>query len=465
MNLSNSLYQAWKNRKHLNDQYHDRDIAQFLPPALEIQASPPHPLARWLGWSLIVFFILVLLWAFLSSVNIVASAEGKIIPSSRVKQIQPLEKAVVKKILIKEGQYVQQGDPLIELDNTQTRANQSRLMAELDALKSNQAVSRAFLALLRLPSEAQEQLSFAEIMLNDELSTPVYQQLLWQQWQAYWSEYQALKNQRLKTEAEQAAEVSQISKLKQTLPIVEKRAQKLKSLYQKNFVAEEKYLALEQERIEQVQDLASSKHRLRQLQAKYSEIQQNLQGLLASNQAKQLAKLTDYDHQQKVVSEELTKAKDLNARQVLYAPVSGQIQELATHTIGGVVTEAQQLMLIVPHEAQLDVEVFLENKDIGFVNEGMKAEIKVHTFPFTKYGVIKAEVLNVSDDATLDEQRGLLYRMHLLMDKNALWVEGKQVKLIPGMEVTAEMQTGQRKIIEFFLAPLLRYKREGLRER
>lgn len=465
MNLLRSLYQAWKNRKHLNDQYHDRDIAQFLPPALEIQVSPPHPLARWLGWSLIVFFILVLLWAFLSSVNIVASAEGKIIPSSRVKQIQPLEKAVVKKILIKEGQYVQQGDPLIELDNTQTRANQSRLMAELDALNNNQAVSRAFLALLRLPLEAQDTLNFAEIMLNDELSTPVYQQLLWQQWQAYWSEYQALKNQRLKTEAEQAAEASQISKLKQTLPIVEKRAQKLKRLYQKSFVAEEKYLALEQERIEQVQDLASSKHRLRQLQAKYSEIQQNLQGLLASNQAKQLAKLTDYEHQQKVVKEELTKAKDLNARQILYAPVSGQIQELATHTIGGVVTEAQQLMLIVPHEAQLDVEVFLENKDIGFVNEGMKAEIKVHTFPFTKYGVIKAEVLNVSDDATLDEQKGLLYRMHLLMEKNALRVEGKQVKLIPGMEVTAEMQTGQRKIIEFFLAPLLRYKREGLRER
>ena len=150
---------------------------------------------------------------------------------------------------------------------------------------------------------------------------------------------------------------------------------------------------------------------------------------------------------------------------MLYAPVAGRVQELAVNTVGGVVTEAQQLMLVVPDEEQLEVVVFLENKDIGFVHEGMSSEIKIHTFPFTKYGVIDAEVTTVSDDATVDEQRGLIYRMQLRMAKNTLWVEGKEVKLQPGMAVTAEVQTGERRIMEFFLAPLLRAKSESIRER
>jgi len=111
------------------------------------------------------------------------------------------------------------------------------------------------------------------------------------------------------------------------------------------------------------------------------------------------------------------------------------------------------------------VEVFLENKDIGFIHEGMPAEIKIHTFPFTKYGVIDGEITSVSNDATVDEQRGLIYGMHLLMKNNTIQVNGKSIKLMPGMAVTAEMQTGKRRIIEFFLAPLLRHGKEGLRER
>nr|VFK62099.1 MAG: hemolysin D [Candidatus Kentron sp. TC] len=166
-----------------------------------------------------------------------------------------------------------------------------------------------------------------------------------------------------------------------------------------------------------------------------------------------------------MLEEEFIKASDIDAKRILYTPVAGRVQELAVATVGGLVTEAQQLMLVVPDEEQLEVEVFLENKDIGFVREGMPAEIKIHTFPFTKYGVIDAEVTNVSDDATMDEQRGLIYRMQLRMAKNTLWVKGKKVRLQPGMAVTAEVKTGERRIIEFFMAPLLRYKEESIRER
>ena len=186
---------------------------------------------------------------------------------------------------------------------------------------------------------------------------------------------------------------------------------------------------------------------------------------IAQNSGALLTQIADQQRQITALNEEFTKATDLNDKQILYAPVAGRVQELAINTVGGVVTEAQQLMLVIPDEEQLEVEVFLENKDIGFVFEAMPAEIKIHTFPFTKYGVIDAEVANVSNDAIVDEQRGLIYSMQLRMAKNTIAVNGKDVKLMPGMAVTAEVKTGKRRIVEFFLAPLLRAKNESIRER
>ena len=146
------------------------------------------------------------------------------------------------------------------------------------------------------------------------------------------------------------------------------------------------------------------------------------------------------------------------------APMAGYVH-FAMNTIGGVVTEAQVLMEIVPEDEVLIVEAWLPNQDIGFVREGQEAEIKIHTFPFTKYGVIDAEVLNISTDAIADEKLGLIYKVKLKMAKNTLWVDEWEVRLIPGMAVTAEVQTGYRRIVEYVSAPLMRYKQESVRER
>jgi hemolysin D len=456
---------AWQNRDQLGDTTQTRELAAFLPAALEIQATPPHPLARWLMWSLVALFVLGIIWACIGQVNIVASAEGKIIPSSRVKQIQPLEKAVIKKILVKEGQYVTQGEPLIELDNTLTSSDQTRATTEVATIQRNLAVSNTLITLLSKSDEAQRNLSFSQITLDSKADNILFKKLLWQHWQQYWSQILSLENSFQKTIAEQAGAREQIIKFTQTLPIITSRTKKVKLLFEKEFASEYEYLKLEQERIEVTQDLATEKQRLQQLLATANEIKQQAKTFTAKTQTEHLTKITVYQQQLATMNEELIKAQDLNAKQILYAPVTGRVQELATNTIGGVVTAAQQLMLIVPDEELLEVEVFLENKDIGFVREGMTAEIKIHTFPFTKYGIIDGEVITVSDDATLDEKRGLIYGMRLLMKKSTLRVENKEVKLIPGMAVTAEMQTGHRRIIEFFLAPLLRYKQEGLRER
>lgn len=470
MSALDVLKDAWVNRDRLGDSNRSRELAQFLPAALEIQEAPPNPLTRWVAWSALSLVIIAVVWAYFGEVNIVSSAEGKIIPSSGVKQIQPLAKSVVKKILVSEGEYVAEGQALVELDATLTMADEKRLSSDLQSARLRLEAKKALLQYLQLPLNDQEKLNFTTLRLpvvasastEDQL---LYKRLLWQQWQQYRAQLQALKSTLEKTVAEKAINREMISKLEQTLPIINKRTKMMKDLLSKNFASESDYLKLEQERIQNSSDLAAEKQRSKQLRSAEIEAQQQIKVLTAQTSSSQLVEITETQRQITSLQEELAKASDLNAKQILYSPVSGQVQELAINTVGGVVTEAQQLMLIVPDEEQLEVEVYLDNKDIGFVRENMLAEIKVHTFPFTKYGVIDGEVTRISDDAIIDEQRGLIYSMNLLMKKNSIWVEGKDIKLIPGMAVTAEVHTGKRRIIEFFMAPLLKYKGESIRER
>lgn len=471
MRFWNVFWDAWKNRHTLGDKHQTRELAAFLPAALEIQHAPPNPLAKWLARTLIILFTFAVIWTAFGEVNIVASAEGKIIPSSRVKQIQPLEKAVVKAILVTEGQTVEQGQALIELDSALTGADENRLTSEQHSAALQLGIKQGLLKLLeQTEKQKQTQPTFDTIdFQSPETATQMEQQLhkklLWQQYQQYQAQRHNLESNLIETTAQQAGSKALISKLQQTLPIISKRANTMKGLYQKRLIAEMEYQVLEQQRIEQTQDLVAEHQRLKQLKASENGIKEQLNTLTAQTKGDTLTQITDLQRQLSSLQEELVKATDLNAKQILYAPVSGQVQELAINTIGGVVMEAQQLMLIVPNEEQLEVEVFLENQDIGFVQEGMEAEIKIHTFPFTKYGLIDGEVTTISNDATVDEQRGLIYGMHLLMKKNTIMVDNREVRLMPGMAVTAEVKTGTRRIIEFFLAPLLRYKQESIRER
>jgi hemolysin D len=161
----------------------------------------------------------------------------------------------------------------------------------------------------------------------------------------------------------------------------------------------------------------------------------------------------------------LVKAENRSRLMRLTAPVAGSVQQLAVHTVGGVVTPAQALLVIVPGDNPLEIEAFVENKDIGFVRTGQTAEVKVETFPFTKYGTLPGKVVQVSSDAIQDEKRGLVYAARVKLDKATLDVDGKTVNLTPGMAVTVEIKTGKRRIIEYFLSPLMQYKAESLRER
>ena len=187
--------------------------------------------------------------------------------------------------------------------------------------------------------------------------------------------------------------------------------------------------------------------------------------LTAETRRISLDSMTDGQQKVAMLEQELLKADSRSHLMQLIAPVDGTVQQLAVHTVGGVVTPAQPVMMIVPHDNPLEVEAFIENKDIGFVKVNHDAEVKIETFQYTKYGTLHAKITSISHDAINDEKRGLIYSTKVKMDRATINVDGTDVNLSPGMAVSVEIKTGKRRVIEYFLNPLLQYGHESLQER
>jgi hemolysin D len=406
----------------------------------------------------------------LGEITIVASAQGKILPWAQVKVIQPLQKGVIKRIFVNEGEYVTKGQALIELDSARTSDDEKRLNSELIDARIKLAVNEVLLE-MRIRNEKSGDQDEACGLVGMKWPGAAgnqnghFNNQHQEAWLQYPSRIAALVNALEVSGEEYEATKNKITKLKKTLPIIARRVEIARGLYEKKYGPEIVYQQLERTRLEQSHQLAAEKQHLNQLQAMRDRAQRQIDTLKTETMAGVPSEITQNLREIAALQEELVKAGDMNYRQILYAPVSGQVRELAENTEGSVVTKAESLMKILPDEGSLVVEAFLENKDIGFVENAMPAEVKIHAIPFTKYGIIEAQVETISDDAVFDEKRGFTYSMLLAMKKKTIAVEGREVRLMPGMEVTAEIKTGERRLIEYFLAPLLRHGEERLRER
>jgi hemolysin D len=452
---------AWSLRKETDAPDLQPHEAQFLPAALSLRDTPVHPAPRITLWLIMAFALIVLLWAIFGRIDVVATAVGKIIPNDRTKVIQPMETAVVKAIHVRDGQEVKPGQLLIELDATSAAADSDRLRNE--TLTAQLEALRAQALLSALEHGAPPKLK--------PLTGVDGGRLLAEQSQAtgQYREYQArqlqLQAEITRRQAELQTTHEQVSKLEQTVPIARQRAQDYQKLMKEKFMSQHGYLEREQARIEQEQDLASSRSHVVEIHAQLVESQRQ-QATLEAETRRQLLDQFNLASQKAVsLEQELIKAEQRSRLMHLTAPVAGTVQQLAVSTVGGVVTPAQPLMVIVPKENVLEVEAMLPNKDIGFVNPGQDAEVKVETFPFTKYGTIRGKITQVSSDAIQDEKLGLIYSTRVKLAKDTLRVENKLVRLTPGMAVTVEVKTGTRRVIEYFLSPLMQVTSEGLRER
>ncbi len=452
---------AWDIREELDPKERLAHEAQFLPAALELQETPPSPIPRATMWTLIVLCGFALLWSIFGKIDVVAVAQGKIIPDDRTKTIQAPELAVIRKILVRDGQLVKAGDSLVELDATVAGADAKRLDAELEAAELALARAQALYEALNSgkPPKLQPLRPPTRLNLADQ------QRLLLGEYQEVQAKLATLDEETARRQAELETTRELVAKLADTLPLVKQRAEDFRGLADKNFVAKHALLEKEQALVETQRDLAAQRSKEREIQHAIAQNQQQRISLLAEAKRSTLDQLNQAKDKASSLKQELVKAEQRRHLLTLTAPVDGVVQQLAVHTIGGVLKEAEPLMQIVPKQGRLVVEAWVENKDIGFVYADQQAEVKVETFNFTKYGTIDAKVLTVSNDAVQDEKRGLTYPIRLELSRSQVRVEKKDVNLAAGMAVSAEIKIGKRRVIEYFLSPLSEHLQESLRER
>lgn len=452
---------AWARRAAMDREQLGRDEAEFLASALALQRAPVSPAPRAALWLLMAFSLLALLWACIGKLDIVASAQGKMVVTGNTKSIQALGTASIREIHVREGDAVRAGQLLLVLDSTEPAADVHRIGSDLESARIQALRARAVLDAME-HGQAPVIRDAGELPAARMAELSAQAQALHQEFRARLARIQADIDKR---QAELQSTRTLVQKLESTLPYAQARAQDYKQLSERNYMSRHAWMDKEQQRLEQEGELATQRSRETEIAASLRETREQHNALVTETRRQLLDSWQEGRQKSAALEQDLVKAQSRLQLTQLRAPMDGTVQQLAVHTIGGVVTPAQVLMLLVPRQHVVEVEALLENKDVGFVHPGQTAEVKLESFPFTRYGTIQGTVSHVSRDALNDEKRGLLYLARIRLEKNAITVDGKSEAVVPGMAATAEIKTGQRTVIDYFLSPVMQYKDESLRER
>lgn len=458
-----------------------REELAFLPAALEIVETPPPPMVGAMSGTIIALFCVALAWACFGKVDIVATASGRIIPSDRTKVVQPLETGVVRAIHVRDGQSVRTGEVLIELDPTVAEAELRHLQSDLMVARLEAARLRAALAWRENPLS-----DFHPPEGASREAIELQRSLLMSQVAEQKAKIEEINQQEAQKEAERATIRATINKLNETIPLAEERAKLRKYLFDKELGSKLVYLSEYQDLVGLQQDLLVQRSRHGEADAAVAALVEARLKVVAEYQRTVLDELTKAEQKAAGLAQDVVKAVQRTQYQVLAAPVDGTVQQLSVHTVGGVVTPAQDLMVVVPADSGLEIEARVSNRDIGFVRAGQDVEVKIDTFNFTRYGLIHGKVLSISPDAVTRDKlqdksndrmpgttttssepkdQELVFAARISLDRTQMRVEENRVNLSPGMAVTGEIKTGSRTIISYLLSPLLKYRQESLRER
>jgi hemolysin D len=455
---------------------------EFLPAALEIAESPPLPASRAIGGTIILFFLTSLLWASVGSVDIIATAQGKIVPTGRTKIIQPLETGVVHAIHVQDGQKVKQGDVLIEIDTTISAAESDRLRNEYMQAALSAARLKASLELDNDPLA-----HFIPPAGATDTEIALQKATLINQLDEIKAKLSNLDSQIAQNEGERDSVTATIAKLNDSIPYLEKRAEARDYLAKKGYGSKLDYLTTQQDLVEHQQELKVQQGKFAEAEGAISALREQRRQAEDEYKSTNLKDLADAEEKATSLHDQYVQASEKYRLQTLTAPVDGTVQQLAVHTEGGVVTPAQDLMSIVPEDSHLEIEAMISNKDIGFVHAGQEAHIKIDTFNYTRYGLLHGRVLSVSQDAiTRDkpqdktgekqqpgaesdssEPKGqeLVYAARISLDQTQMQINDRTVELSPGMAVTAEIKTGSQHVIQYLLSPVEKHVHQALRER
>jgi hemolysin D len=433
LHCANTFAYHWRNRRAVYRKSYTAEEADFLPASLALIERPVSPTARITGLSLVLLVVSIVVWSLVAHVDIIVSATGKIIPSGRTKTIASVEVASVRAIHVVEGQRVHAGDLLIELDARMFEADERKAQAEVNAARIEIARSEAMI-------DALDRDRPPALRPVPETSPEDYQQAIYD-----------VRGRYLDYKAKLAELDGEIHRYALALPLTQQRADTYAELVKTHDVSATAWSEKRQEVVD--------------LDGQLTQAQNSRASLIAQTRREALDSLTDAETKASRAMQDVARARSEVRLLALRAPVDGSVQQLTVHTVGGVVGTAQPLMLIVPRDDTIEIEGFVENKDIGYVRAGQSAAVKIDAFDYTKYGMVHGRVVFVSNDAVDDQKLGSVYETHVRLTASSILVDGRQATLTPGMTVQVEIKTGTRRVIEYVVSPLLRHGHESLNER
>jgi hemolysin D len=462
---------------------------EFLPATLEILDTPPSPVAIALLVFICALFAAGLAWSYFGWLDIHAVAQGKIQPSGRSKVIQPLEPGKVVAVWVENGSRVEAADVLLELDPTETLADRLAQARDLEA--SNAEIARRQVAIRLAREEAGTTPTIAFAAGMDESVRLREQNVLAADLAQLQSARESLRAQLGERQAQKRRLLMSMTAREQLLKILRERVDMRESVDAKGHGYRAKVIDALQELERELTNLASEKGQLAETDAAVLSLERKLEEATANFIADNTQKGAEAERKRDRLAQELVKAQSKNDRTRLRAPIAGTVQQLSVTTVGQVVGSGQPLMTIVPLDAPIEVEALIFNKDIGFVEPGQPAVVKVEAFPFTRYGTLEGIVAKVSRDA-VDERdatnlgdaaavtrpqgapaatmpgartQSLVFPATVTLSRGSMAIDGKEVPLSPGMAVTVEIKTGQRRAIDYLLSPVREVVSQTARER
>jgi len=445
------------------------DPRDFQPALVRLQEAPPNPLGRRVLWVMLAFLAALILWTTLGKLDIVAVADGKLVPDTYLKVVQPTDSGVVKEILVKEGQHVKSGQVLMRMDATLSESDLKALTADYQNKRIALRCIDAQMAGKPFVRRAEEPAAlFTQVFAQYAANRQSYESALAQE---------SAILQKAKHDLAAAEQVQK--KLVQVLPHYREQEAAYEKLARDGFAGKLMYTDKQRERIEKEQDLRAQESVIASARSTITQEQEKIAQITADYRRQLQTERVDIAAQLEKASQELAKQEHRNEYLELKAPQDGVVKDLATHTVGTVTSPGTILMTLVPKDEILRAEVWVKNDDIGFVREKQPAKIKLAAFIFQKYGMVEGEVAHVSADAAeqnspagspgQSQQKSggepLAYKTLVNLKNQYLETEGERYRLAPGMQVSAEINLGTRTVLEYLLSPVTKAFQEAARER
>lgn len=442
----------------LRQQRAERREYEFMPAAIEVLERPPAPFSRVLLWLIVLLAAIALLWACLARMDIIVNAHGVVVPKGRVKVIQPLESGIVTAIHVRDGQQVQKGDLLVSMDATDS-------LTEINTLEKELLIIH--LTIGRLEAQLHDDPTrFIAPEGADSQDVHLYRRLLHQSLRARQERREAMGMEISRSDAELKSITSNVKRLQDALPIAGKLHAKKKKLSQKGLIPKAEFLKAQMEMNDTRQNLVTEKSRLNEVRASLAKAREENELVEVEYRRELLAQLTEARGRQENLQQQLARAENRQAHSELRSPAYGIVQQLSINTVGGVVTTAQPLMVIVPLDSGLEIEAKVLDRDIGLLASDQQVSVKVTAYPFMRYGDLEGSIEWVAGDAVMDEQLGPCYPIRVAVLDHTLpnLVNGRTGTIAPGMTVTADVKVGTRRVIHYFIGPIMRYRDTSLRE-